>query len=201
MTKRNWIFGSDYMQCLNHQDGTPPVGTRGGQKLVALVPDAEVRATKQRLGESVGNAEALEAVREIVCNLLGCEIMCLLRFNRQGREPWLFWSFGIDFGKHRAIGALHEPVWSCVALGSTHIVKDLKAQGLKENTADTSVFVPIRSNGEIIAVLALLQFLPQKQEIDNVDMKIFQVLSEEAGNALFGSSADVVPAIREKHHD
>jgi hypothetical protein len=196
MTKRTWIFGNDYMQCLDHQHGASSVDIPSAQ-----LPDAKVVATRKRLRESVGNAEALEAMREIVSNLLGCETMCLLQLDRKGRAPWLFWSFGIDFGKHRMISALQEPVLSCIALGSTHIVKDLKAQGLKEKFAKVSVFVPIRSNDQIVAVLALLQFLPQKQEIDDVDMKVFQVLSEEAGSALFGSNADAVPTIRQKHHD
>jgi hypothetical protein len=198
MTKRTWIFGGDYMQCLSQQDGAPPVDTRCTPKPVSQVLDAEIQATKKRLRESVGNAEALEAVREIVSNLLGCEIMCLLRVDRPGSVPWLFWSFGIDFGKHRAMDAFHEPVSACIALGSTYIVKDLKAQSLKDDFATVSVLVPIRSNGQILAVLALLQFLPQKQEIDDVDMRIFQVLSEEAGSALFGVNAGVVPTIRGK---
>jgi GAF domain len=181
MTRRTWIFGKEFMRSMPDAQGDRSKGR--------LFCDTKIEAAKTRLRECMDAAETLEAIREIVSNLLGCETMYLLRFDRTTRAFCSFWSFGIDAAKISMIDNLNEPASSCAALGSTYITEDLKDRSAGGRQPKVTVFIPIRSGGEVTAVLALLKFLPQKLGIDKIDNEIFQILSEEVGSMLFSQDA------------
>ncbi len=170
------------------------VNLRAGRKKAPHLADAVTEAARKRLRESVDAAEALEAIREIASNLLGCETMLLLRFDGKTEVLRPFWSFGIDATKRSMIDALEEPASYCAALGSTYIARALEDQSASRQQAKVTVFVPVRYEGEIKAVLALLQFLPQKLGIDMIDNEVFRILSEEAGRTLFCQNPAAPPA-------
>jgi len=166
----------------------------GNRSKTADLADTVTEAAKKRLRESRDAAEALEAIREIASNLLGCETMLLLRFDRKMDAYCPFWSFGVAAEKRSLIKALEEPASYCAALGSTYIIGDLEDQNPSKHHPKVAVFVPIRHYGEIEAVLALLQFLPQKLGLDKIDNEVFRVLSEEAGSKLFCQTPAAPPA-------
>ena len=55
-------------------------------------------------------------------------------------------------------------------------------------------FVPIRVGDKTVAVLAILQLLPQKAGFDKGDMELLAFLSNEAGQALFHPSVNGLKA-------
>jgi len=185
MTKHSQIIEKKFRRFLGNANEALLANLRSGPNRSAYTADAVIEAAKKRLRESLNATETLEAIREIASNLLGCETMVLLSFDRKTDVFYPFWSFGIDVAKRSMMDALEEPASYCAALGSTYIARDLEDQGSSKEHPKVSVFVPIRCNGGIKAVLALLQFLPQKLGIDMVDNEIFHILSEEAGGTLF----------------
>jgi chemotaxis protein CheD len=147
--------------------------------------DPRLQAAERRLRESVGQADTLEAVREIVTNLLGCEEIALFHVERERHE--LFWSFGIEAKKHRNLEACGETATRRVLHGESYI---LKADGDEHGAKlPLRVLVPIRQNGRTVGVLAMLRFLPQKLDFDEGDLKVARLLCEELSQSLFAARA------------
>jgi hypothetical protein len=148
--------------------------------------DPRLDAARKRLLESADKADALEAVREIVTNLLGCEEIGL--FTTQSGNGALLWSFGIDTEKHATLNSFQEPGLERVLTGELY-VKQLRDEGSEDHPPQRA-FVPILHHGRTAAVLVMLKLLPQKLGFDETDIDLVKLLSSEAGRALFDGSAN-----------
>ncbi|MGP8093174.1 MAG: hypothetical protein ACLP72_07600 [Candidatus Sulfotelmatobacter sp.] len=144
-------------------------------------------AARRRLEESSGQSDAIEALREIVSNLLGSEEIALFEVDRKTADMRLLWSFGIDAAACNPLRALHEVGLQRMAKGECHV--EMPADDSVGSAAKTQAFVPLRMANHTVAVLAILRLLPQKLGFDRPDMDLLSLLSEEAGKALFGSIA------------
>jgi hypothetical protein len=150
--------------------------------------DPRLEATRRRLRESVGQDDTLEALREIVTNLLGCEEIGL--FTVQKASSGLLWSFGINPDQHRSLDSFQESALHRVLQGECHISQMAhEGQGDGENPP-LRVFVPIRLHGRTVGVLVMVKLLPQKLGFDEADITLAKLLSDETGRALFGRSAN-----------
>lgn len=150
--------------------------------------DPRLQAAQRRLRESVGQADTLEAIREIVTNLLGCEEIGLFTVERG--NSWLLWSFGIDPRKHRTLDTFDEAALHRVLQGELHVAR-VAYEGQSDHVnPPLRVFIPIRRNGCTVAVLVMLRLLPQKLGFDEADIDLVKLLSDETGRTLFEGSAN-----------
>jgi hypothetical protein len=150
--------------------------------------DPRLEAAQRRLRESVGRADTLEAIREIVTNLLGCEEIGL--FTVEHGNNGLLWSFGIDPRRHGTLDSFEESALQSVLRGEFHVAQVAhEARGDHENPP-LRVFIPIYLNGRTVAVLVMVKLLPQKVGFDEADISLAKLLSNETGRALFAESAN-----------
>jgi hypothetical protein len=155
---------------------------------VGSFEDPRLEVAQKRLRESIDRADVLEAIREIVTGLLGCEEIALFTVKRGNRE--LLWSFGIDARRHGTLDSFEESALRRVMQGELHIVEaDHRGHGHQGNPP-LQIFVPIRLHGRTVAVLVMLKLLPQKLGFDKADVNLVKVLSDETGRALFERSAN-----------
>ena len=148
--------------------------------------DPRLEAAQRRLRESAGQADTLEAIREIVTNLLGCEEIGL--FTIRNGSSALLWSFGIDTEKHATLNSFQEAGLQLVLKGQLHVTQ-VADEELNERPP-LRAFIPILRDGRTVAVLVMLKLLPQKLGFDNADIDLVNLLSSEAGRALFDGSAN-----------
>jgi len=148
--------------------------------------DPRLEAAQKRLRNSVDQADTLEAIREIVTNLLGCEEIGL--FNVDQKSNGLCWSFGIDPNQHGTLAVFEDSGLQRVLQGEFHVAQTVGEVGCVKTPL--RVFVPIRANGRTVAVLVMLKLLPQKLEFDEADVKLVHLLSDEVGRALFEENAN-----------
>jgi hypothetical protein len=167
--------------------------TAGASKMKKY-DDPRIEAARKRLRESAGQADAIEAIREIVTNLLGCEeigLYTVAHGNDQGTSS-LLWSFGIDPMQHGTLAAFKKEPLHRVLQGEVHVAKFAgNKSGDRSNNSVSHplrVFVPIRLNGRTVAVLVMLKLLPQKVNFDEADINLVTLLSNEAGRSLFEGS-------------
>jgi hypothetical protein len=151
----------------------------------AAAEDPRVEAARTRLRESRDRADALEGMREVVTNLLGCEEVGL--FSIENGKSSLLWSFGID-RLSATLEAFRGPALNRVLRGEFQVVQ-ITRQGADNENPFVQVLVPICRNERTVAVLVLFRLLPQKVSFDEADLKLLKVLSEETGKALFGRAA------------
>lgn len=149
--------------------------------------DPRLEAAQKRLRESVGQADTLEAIREIVTNLLGCEEIGLFAVEQGNHE--LLWSFGIDPERHGTLESFEESAMHRVLQGEFHVAQAAAAPSAYGHPP-LRVFVPIRRNGRTVAVLVMVTLLPQKLGFDEADINLVKLLSDETGRALFDGSAN-----------
>ena len=152
---------------------------------VAGGEDPRLEAARTRLRESRDRADALEGMREVVTNLLGCEEIGL--FSVENGKSIVLWSFGID-RQSATLEAFRGPALSRVLRGEFQIVQ-ITRQGADNDSPFVQVLVPICRNESTVAVLVLYRLLPQKVSFDEADLKLLKALSEETGKALFGRAA------------
>lgn len=145
--------------------------------------DFRLEAARKRLRESVGQADTLEAIREIVTNLLGCEEIGLFALKHGGSE--LLWSFGIDTQRHATLDSFAEPAMHLVLQGKFHVTPVPYQDQHDHENPPLRVYVPIRLKAKTVAVLVMLTLLPQKVGFDEADLNLVKLLSEEAARALF----------------
>jgi hypothetical protein len=165
--------------------------TAGPQKARDCYADPRLEAARKRLRESVGQADTLEAIREIVGNLLGCEEIGLFTLG-QANEPGsggLLWSFGIDPQKHGTLAVFDRSALQHTLRGEIHLAPVANNGPANLGNPPLRAFIPIRRNGRIVAVLVMLRLLPQKLAFDEADINLVNLLSDEAGRLLFDGSA------------
>jgi len=160
--------------------------------------DPRPDAAQKRLRECSDQKDACEAIREIVSNLLGCEEMALVQFDRASGGFSLIWSFGIEPKAFHLPAVFQGSGLPRVVAGEPYIEEapgepNLGGQGIK-----ASAFVPIHFEGQTAGVLALLRLLPQKTKIDELDRGLLAVVSREAGKPLFGGAANAKARLERK---
>jgi GAF domain-containing protein len=157
----------------------------GAKPAMAADPMNELRlaAARKRLAESRDEEDAIEGLREIVANLLGCEEIGLFKVGPDGKTFSVCWSFGADLENYDLLKALGDTGRQHVMRGQFHVVVEDRvcASGMAKGQA----FVPIRVANQTIGILAILRLLPQKAAFDAHDMELFKLLSNEAAAALF----------------
>jgi hypothetical protein len=148
--------------------------------------DLRLVAARQRLAESRDEKDAIEGLREIVANLLGSEEIGLFKADHATGTFKVCWSFGVDLTHYDLTRALGEPGIQRVKRGEFHI--NFSPPDRPGSVARAQAFIPIRLASETIGVLAILRLLPQKAAFDGADMDLFNLLSNEAAQPLFGSA-------------
>jgi GAF domain len=163
--------------------------TGNSWKMKKREDDARLEAAQKRLLESMDQADAIEAIREIVTNLLGCEEIGLFTVGHGNeRNSGLLWSFGIDPQQHKTLDAFEPSALHRVREGELHIAKATPDGHGNHETRPLRAFVPICLDGRTVAVLVMFKLLPQKLGFDEADIRLVKLLSSEAGRRLFERS-------------
>lgn len=156
---------------------------------VAMAADSmnelRLEAARKRLAESLDEEDAIEGLREIVANLLGCEEIGLFKVAPDGKTFSVCWSFGADLENYDLFRALGNAGRQQVMRGQCHVAAEDRASGMAMGQA----FVPIRLANQTVGILAILRLLPQKAAFDAHDMELFKLLSDEAAAPLFPSTS------------
>lgn len=148
--------------------------------------DPRLEAARRRLRDSIDQADTFEAIREIVTNLLGCEEIGLYQVAHETSD--LLWSFGIDRDRHGSLDSFEQASLQRVLNGRCHIAEIPEEDRAADASPSLRVFVPIDLHGRTAAVLVMLRLLPQKIGLDQTDLNLVKLLSDEAGRALFAKA-------------
>ena len=145
---------------------------------------AKVYAARMRLQTTVDQADALDALREIAGNLIGTEELAVFKVDKKRSELWLYWSFGVDPNKHSVLEVGREPKLKLVLAGKCVFRLRLSNENLLSTDDPVSALIPIRIEGNTVAVIVLFRLFPHKQTLDDVDHEICGLLSNCAGRAI-----------------
>ena len=148
-----------------------------------LTDRAKVYAARMRLQNTIDQADALDAVREIAGNLIGTEQVAVFKVDQRRSELWLYWSFGIDPNKHVLLDIRNEPQLQNVLKGKA-VFRERPGPNLLSTDEPVSALVPILVGGAVAAIVVLFRLVTHKPALEPVDMQICDVLSNCAARAV-----------------
>ena len=150
----------------------------------SLTAKAKTYAARMRLQATLDQADALEAVREVTANLIGCEEVALYKVDEAKAVLWLYWSFGIDPNKHFCFDVMKESRLRDAIAGEIVFRQSRSDDKLLAIDEPVSALVPIRREGSTVGLLILFRLLPQKPGLDPSDREVCEMLSHWGGRAI-----------------
>ena len=148
-----------------------------------LTNQAKVYAARMRLQNTLDQADALDAIREIAGNLIGTEQVAVFKVDKRRSELWLYWSFGIDPNKHVLLDVQQEPQLHAVLKGKS-VFREHPGKNLLSTDEPVHAIVPILVDGAVAAVVVLFRLVTHKPALEPVDRQICEVLSNCAARAV-----------------
>ena len=168
-------FQSDMSHSLN---------AAGNEVGLEIGSQAAVYAARMRLQNAVDQADALDAIREIAGNLIGTEEVAVFKVDKRRSELWLYWSFGVDPNKYSVLELVREPKLKNVLSGKCAYRLRLSHENLLSTEDPVTALIPIRINGNTVAVIVLFRLFPHKPMLNQVDRELCEILSNCAGRAI-----------------
>jgi hypothetical protein len=148
-----------------------------------LTDRAKLFAARMRLQNSIDQADALDAIREIAGNLIGTEQVAVFRVDDRRAELWLYWSFGIDPNRHVLLDVRNEPQLR-QALNGKAVFRERPGQNLLSTDEPVNAVVPILVDETVVAIVVLFRLVTHKPALEPVDKQICEVLSNCAARAV-----------------
>jgi len=139
---------------------------------------ANLYVASYRLHETLERDTIIEAIREIVINLVGSEEFAI--FETHGVTVRLVSSYGLD---PDAL-TLKEPSSECIA----HAARTGEIYVGTPDSRDQAVpiaCIPLRVGSRTTGVVAIFGLLAHKPAIEEVDRELFDLLATQAGTALY----------------
>lgn len=131
----------------------------------------------QRLHESTDRHEVLNAIQEIIINLLGSEELGVFELAEDGKSLRLVNSFGINEERFKSIPLGLGSIGGAALQGKSTIFEN-GHEGL-------TACVPLMAGEKVIGAVAVFKLLPQKGKLDAVDRDLLDLLRSQAGVALY----------------
>jgi hypothetical protein len=146
---------------------------------------ANLYVASYRLHGTLDRDEVLQAIQEILSNLVGSEEMALFELDPGEDTLRLAASFGIDAETVSAVALDQGLIGRVACSGQAYSVGRDSAQGATPEEATLTACIPLKLDGKVTGVLAVFRLLPQKQRLEPLDDELFDLLSSQAAIALY----------------
>jgi chemotaxis protein CheD len=144
---------------------------------------ARLAAAHQRLKSSCP-AEVLEAMGEIVSQLLGCEEFVLLALEAGGTRFSLVAAMGLEQERLQTLRVPQGILGQVARHGVRYLAGRTSAAGASPHEAGLTACIPILVGERVGGVLAIFRMLPQKRGLYEEDLALLELLSLHGAAAL-----------------
>ena len=143
---------------------------------------ANLYVASTRLNETLRRDEVLEAIQEIVINLIGSEELAI--YELSGGALRLASSFGTIATELHEVPLGRGLIGRATANGETWVVGNGDAAGALPSEASLTACIPLRVDGRVIGAIAIFRLLRHKRGLEDVDRELFALLGTQAAAAL-----------------
>jgi len=144
---------------------------------------ANLYVASYRLQGTLNRREVLEAIEEIVGNLIGCEELAIYEMDARGEALELVSSVGLDHAEHARVPLGVGRLGRAAVTGEPDVASGQDSERAAE--ARLSACIPLKLDGRVTGALALFRLLPQKPSFEAVDHELFELLATHAATALY----------------
>jgi len=148
---------------------------------------ANLYVASYRLHGTLDRKEVIEAIQEIIANLIGSEEACLFELHPESGSLELAACFGLSADSARTMPSACAPIAQAVKSGEIFVADAQHRPGSALEDRLTAC-VPLTLDGRVTGALAIFQLLPQKSAIEDVDRELFDLLATHAATALYCTS-------------
>ena len=149
-----------------------------------------------RLHGTLNRQEVLEAIQEIIINLIGCEEFAVFEAAAEGAGLGLVTSFGLDEDRLRRLSPEEGVVSRVYRDGETVLAERCDAAERHPEESDLTACIPLKIDQQVIGVIAIFRLLPQKIDgLQALDHELFDLLAAQAGVALYSTRLHASVAI------
>ncbi len=142
---------------------------------------AALYAALVRLHGTLDRSEVLDAIQEIVVNIVGSEELAVYELAPDGKELVLARSCGVDGSRRGRIRVGGGTVGRVAATGRAF----LAGRGESPDDPDLTACIPLALGGRVTGAVAIYRLLGQKPLLSDADGRIFELLGTHAASALY----------------
>jgi nitrate/nitrite-specific signal transduction histidine kinase len=135
------------------------------------------------LHSTLDRKEVLEALHEIIANMVGCEQLAIFELEEGEDELHLISSAGIDAELYASVALGDGAIGHAARTGEVYLGGAAPAAHAPGRTLVASI--PMALAGRVSGVIALFELLGQKSGLDSDDLELFNLLRTHAGTALY----------------
>jgi K+-sensing histidine kinase KdpD len=128
-------------------------------------------------------AQVLEAIQEIVANIIGSEELAIFRLDEPRQALSLVSSVGIEPAPLRTVPLGQGTIGRAALSGKTFLAPVPLRAGEPHGDA-VSACIPLNLEERLYGAIAIFGLLPQKQALEDVDRELLALLAEQAAPAL-----------------
>jgi hypothetical protein len=143
---------------------------------------ANLYVASYRLHGTLDREEVVDALKEIIANLVGSEEMALFEIDSTRGRLRLVASNGIQPEPYQTLSMGQGAIGRALQSGETLILGegDLRSAGEETLTA----VIPLKLGERVSGLIAIFRLLPQKAAFEDVDRELFDLLASHAAMAL-----------------
>jgi len=135
-----------------------------------------------RLNGTLDREAVLEALKEIIANMVGSEQLGIFEFDEDAGQLALIASVGIDAQAYQTVSLASGGIGHAARTGEIYLGGDAGHQESR-----LTACVPMTVSGKVSGVIAIFELLGQKAGLDSDDIELFNLLRTHAGMALYCS--------------
>jgi hypothetical protein len=143
---------------------------------------ANLFVASARINETLRREEVLEAIKEIVINLIGSEELVI--YERIDDTLRVAESFGMETEQLGDVPLGRGLIGRAAERGETWVVGNGDARGALANERHLTACIPLRVGGQVIGAVAIFRLLGHKRGLEDVDRQLFALLGTQAAAAL-----------------
>jgi chemotaxis protein CheD len=144
---------------------------------------AAMEVASCRMRSAVCFRDVLDAIEEIVLNLIGSEEYALFAVDEDGCTLTLLASVGIDEIRYRTIPLGAGPIGCSVMTDDVYVADD-GPEDWRRKDPDLTACVPLQVDGVVAGAIAVFRLLPQKLGVEAIDRDLLELLGRLAAPAL-----------------
>lgn len=156
---------------------------------------ANLYVASYRLHGTLDRSEILQAIQEIVINLIGSEEFIVFEVAPDGSRLRAAVSYGLDGAPLDGLRMGEGQIGKAAQTGERYFA-DSSDEGRSEEEAQLTACIPLALDGRSIGVLAIFSLLPQKEGFVSLDYELFDLLASQAAAALYLSQLRSDGAVR-----
>lgn len=145
-------------------------------------------AALRQLHEAGSRGEALDAIQEIVVNLIGSEELAVLEAAPEGGALRPVRTMGVEPGRFAALRLGAGPLGEAILAGTALAAPDPRLVPL--GAPPPTALVPLRGGGAVIGAIVVLGLLGHKEGLTSRDLEVLDLLQTHAAAALRATATD-----------